>query len=308
MKGMQISRNPTSINKHQFLGAETQVETGYIDLQNRQYDPQRGQMTSPDALSELSRRWSPFSYSYNNPIRFSDPDGLYPGDGDTYTTKDNNGNDVYNDVNTQKVVGYGGKSETTDDEKDKGKKSEETKKALPTAEEAKNRGFANGLNPNGDGIEADHTLESFYIGGKILGKPMEFLFGKFAKVLGFGAKITFSTTEKAIIAETKLILKNETLIMKTFETGIGTELKLAGRTVIIEPQAPLSGMTLFEENAFVIGREGFSSRPELIKTILHELYCLQTSTLRGATGIQQAVSQETAAAASFAEKAFSQIK
>jgi RHS repeat-associated protein len=123
MKGMQISRNPTSINKHQFLGAETQVETGYIDLQNRQYDPQRGQMTSPDALAELSRRWSPFSYSYNNPIRFSDPDGLYPGDGDTYTTKDNNGNDVYNDVNSQKVVGYGGKSEADDDEKDKGKKT-----------------------------------------------------------------------------------------------------------------------------------------------------------------------------------------
>jgi RHS repeat-associated protein len=123
MKGMQISRNPTSINKHQFLGAETQAETGYIDLQNRQYDPQRGQMTSPDALAELSRRWSPFSYSYNNPIRFSDPDGLYPGDGDTYTTKDNNGNDVYNDVNSQKVVGYGGKSEAADDEKDKGKKT-----------------------------------------------------------------------------------------------------------------------------------------------------------------------------------------
>jgi RHS repeat-associated protein len=123
MKGMQISRNPTSINKHQFLGAETQVETGYIDLQNRQYDPQRGQFTSPDALAELSRRWSPFSYSYNNPIRFSDPDGLYPGEGDTYTTKDNNGNDVYNDVNSQKVVGYGGKSEADDDDKDKGKKT-----------------------------------------------------------------------------------------------------------------------------------------------------------------------------------------
>ena len=76
MKGMQITRNSLNFNKHQFLNRETQFETGYIDLQNRQYDPQRGQMTSIDALAELSRRFSPFVYGNNNPIRFIDSDGM----------------------------------------------------------------------------------------------------------------------------------------------------------------------------------------------------------------------------------------
>ena len=76
MKGMSITRNPLNFNKHQFLNQEIQFETGYIDLQNRQYDPQRGQMTSIDALAELSRRFSPFVYGNNNPLRFIDPDGM----------------------------------------------------------------------------------------------------------------------------------------------------------------------------------------------------------------------------------------
>ena len=76
MKGMSITRNPLNFNKFQFLNRETQFETSYIDLQNRQYDPQRGQMTSIDVLAELSRRFSPFVYGNDNPIRFIDPDGM----------------------------------------------------------------------------------------------------------------------------------------------------------------------------------------------------------------------------------------
>ena len=91
-------------------------------------------------------------------------------------------------------------------------------------------------------------------------------------------------------------------LRSVFEAG-GGELRLGGRTIVVEPSAPVSGMTLFGENGFVLGREAFASDAELTQTLLHETHRLTTS--QAAAGVSGALAtQETKDAASFAQRAF----
>jgi hypothetical protein len=87
-----------------------------------------------------------------------------------------------------------------------------------------------------------------------------------------------------------------------FEAG-GAELNIGGRTILVDPGVPASGMTLFGENGFMLGREAFASEAELTKTLLHETHRLVTS--QGAAGVTGSLAaSETNAAFSFAERAW----
>nr|WP_240961606.1 RHS repeat-associated core domain-containing protein [Nonlabens sp. Ci31] len=64
-------------HKYGFGGKEEQDELGldWIDITARNYDPALGRWMNIDPHAESYHSFSPFNYTANNPVVFTDPDG-----------------------------------------------------------------------------------------------------------------------------------------------------------------------------------------------------------------------------------------
>jgi RHS repeat-associated protein len=284
------------LNHYQYNGQEYQSDLGLSLLHYgaRFYNPAIARWLTIDPLAEISRKWSPYNYTLNNPVNNTDPDGMWTETVNGYRSDSPEEAQALFGILREKQSGPGNKN------KRESKKEDDAihnirggpMGANMTQEERAeyNKGNASGV--------------LGYLVGEGIGLVIKPFIGPAAAWLTrlSGPTVEFSAAETAVISQAKTILKSQNLIKQAFASGVGTELKLAGKTILVEPEFPASGMTLFGEDGFVIGKEAFASQEEFTKTILHELYRLENSA-RGATGAAKAA-QETQAAAAFAEKAY----
>jgi len=75
-----LSYSSGTENRYRYNGKEFHQEfnLGLYDYGARMYDPSIGRWNGVDPLAHKMPAWSPYSYTFNNPVLYTDPDGRFP--------------------------------------------------------------------------------------------------------------------------------------------------------------------------------------------------------------------------------------